>query len=105
MPTISVRIIRKPRKQRFCSECIFPIHGETIDLYGMAHYGEKPFHIYLHRECIRSEEVNRMIRDAEQCVHPLNGGGQDDAQDTEPATEIETGNQDETDVAPQSVGG
>ena len=44
------------------------------------------------------------LRDAEQCVHLPIGGEQIDGQDEKPATEIETGNQVETDTAPHSDG-
>ena len=88
MPTISVRIIKKSRKQRFCSECHFPIHDETIRLYGMADIGDKPFCLYLHRECIRHEETLCMIRDAELPDAPACGDGQVETQDNKATTDV-----------------
>jgi len=53
----------------------------------------------------RIEKLRQAIRDAEQCVHPLSGGGQVGAQDNERTTEIENGKTSSADTAPQSAGG
>ena len=65
MPIISVRIIRNPRKQRYCDDCSRHLDGETIRMYGMACSGDKPYPLFLHRECIVSKDALSMIRAVE----------------------------------------
>ena len=63
---LSLRIIKKPRKERRCDECGRYMTGEHIRLYGMADYGDKPGGSFFHRECINKwSEVNKMIAELE----------------------------------------
>ena len=74
MPILSLRIISKPRKERYCEMCNKRITGEQIRLYGMADYGDKPYNVFLHRECVKSNDVSAMLRVAEQrdgAVNPI----------------------------------
>ena len=57
MPIISTTTIKKPRKVRYCGMCGKLLDGETIKLFGMACSGDKPYNLYLHRECIKDREV------------------------------------------------
>jgi hypothetical protein len=57
MPIISMRIIKKPRKQRRCDECGKYLDGETIRLFGKAADDDKPYPLFLHRTCIFSKDV------------------------------------------------
>ena len=66
MPILSLRIIRKPRKERRCDECHRWIQGETIRLYGMAFYGDKPYDVYVHRACLTSKDALEKLAKAEK---------------------------------------
>lgn len=105
MPILAVRIVKNPRRVRYCPECLRRIDGETIDLYGMAEYGDKPYHLYLHRTCIKSTDALGKIRAAEHCVHPSDGGSASSAQDNKPATPVILATGDDPDNAPHSVSG
>jgi hypothetical protein len=50
MPTISRKVIERPRIVRRCSRCREVIEGATARLYGYAHEGEKPYVIYEHAD-------------------------------------------------------
>ena len=58
---ISAKIIKRPRKERICDSCYRPIAGEQLRLYGCAEVGDKPYPVYLHRECDKSKEVARKL--------------------------------------------
>lgn len=64
MPVLSVRVIKNPRKDRRCDNCGRYIDGETIRLYGMADYGDKPSDLYLHRGCV-SSNTEKLILEQE----------------------------------------
>ena len=66
MPILSLRIIKKPRVNRRCAECFKHIEGETIRLYGMAEYGDKPSTIFVHRKCLYSKDALAKLEAAEQ---------------------------------------
>ncbi|PKN92982.1 MAG: hypothetical protein CVU44_11160 [Chloroflexi bacterium HGW-Chloroflexi-6] len=61
MPTLSLRIIKKPRRFRRCDTCGKGINGETIRLYGMAEYGDKPYNVFLHRGCLSGKNELAML--------------------------------------------
>ena len=105
MPTIAVTIIKKPRKYRRCDECGKSLDGETIRLYGMAHHGEKPYNLYLHRSCIYDADTLGKIRAAELPDAPACGDGQIDAQDDKATTEIVAGKKSTADTARHSAHG
>lgn len=65
MPTLSLRIIKKPRRNRRCDTCGKRLEGETIRLYGMAEYGDKPYSIFLHRGCLCGKNELAMLEAAE----------------------------------------
>ena len=65
MPILSLRIVSSPRKVRYCENCGKRITGEQIRLYGMADYGDKPYNVFLHRECVVSKDASAMLRAAE----------------------------------------
>jgi len=74
MPTLSVRIIKKSRRVRYCEECGRRIEGENvIRLYGMAETYDKPYQIFLHRKCLNSKKEIAMLEAAEHRVHPTSG--------------------------------
>jgi len=64
MPVLSVRIIKNPRKMRRCDNCGRYIDGETIRIYGMADYGDKPSELCFHRGCISSNTL-KLIEERE----------------------------------------
>ena len=70
MPIISVRIIKKPRAVRYCPECHKELDGETIKLFGMAFVGEKPYSLYLHRECIVTKDAISALKQMETSNDP-----------------------------------
>lgn len=53
---ISAKIIRKPRKTRHCSHCLKPIKWQAMRLYGAAHAGDKPYVLWLHSDCVGSDD-------------------------------------------------
>lgn len=58
---IKMTIIKNPRKSRKCDSCYRFIQGKTIYMFGMAEYGDKPYSIWLHPECVtNSKERKRM---------------------------------------------
>ena len=75
-----------------------PFTGRTVAEY----FGNQGAAIAALAEIIKSD---LQTRDAEQRVHPLSGGEQDDVQEVERTTEIETGKAGTADVAPHSAGG
>ncbi|MBS4062718.1 MAG: hypothetical protein KG029_20150 [Bacteroidetes bacterium] len=65
MPTLSLRIIKKPRRSRYCDTCGKRLEGETIRLYGMAECTDKPYAVFLHRHCLTSKNELAMLEAAE----------------------------------------
>lgn len=65
MPLLSIRIIKRPIKERYCCVCNYRIYGETIRLYGMMDYGEKPQNFYLHRACITGKDTLKKLAEIE----------------------------------------
>lgn len=52
MPIYGAIIIKKSRHTRYCGDCRGEITGPHIRLYGSAHRGDKPYNLYLHRNCM-----------------------------------------------------
>lgn len=65
---ISATFIKKPGTYRMCGECRSELVGHTIDLYGAAFSGDKPWHLYLHPRCVSNGENNEKINKALQTV-------------------------------------
>lgn len=74
MPTLSLRVIKKPRKIRRCDTCFRYIDGETIRLYGMAFIGEKPYQVFLHRNCVSGSETIKLLQKADSAASNNKGG-------------------------------
>lgn len=53
MPTISAKLIRKPRKTRRCEMCSKYIEGFQVRMYGSAHEHDKPYAIYSCVNCVQ----------------------------------------------------
>ena len=51
---ISAKLIKKPRKKRYCESCEKLMYGEQLRLYGAAFESDPPYVIYLHSECVGS---------------------------------------------------
>ena len=45
---ISAKLIKHPRVQRCCDNCLSSIDGSVLRLYGAAEYGDKPYVLYVH---------------------------------------------------------
>lgn len=63
MPTIKLRRVWQARKRYECDSCfrIIDIGQSYIYLYGMAHYGEKPYSLHICEEC--DYERTRYVED------------------------------------------
>jgi hypothetical protein len=53
MPTIKRRYVWQARKRYTCNSCfcVIDIGQSYVYLYGMAHYGEKPYPLHICEEC------------------------------------------------------
>ena len=51
MPAYSVRVVRRPRSPRRCSECEAEITGPHLVLFGCAFKGDPPYQIRLCADC------------------------------------------------------
>lgn len=54
---ISAKVVKSPRWSRRCGKCDRDILGPQLKLYGYAHYGEKPYNLYLHLDCGDISEI------------------------------------------------
>ena len=62
---ISAKLIKNPRKIRFCDECEQPIIGPVLRLYGSAFDGDPPHVLYVHpHQCIYCERKDPKIQKA-----------------------------------------
>ena len=58
---LSVRLIRKPRRIRYCDECNKLIRGKTIRFYGASDTGDKPHALFMHPECVYVKSDDRVL--------------------------------------------
>jgi hypothetical protein len=66
MPTLSLRLIKKSRRVRYCDLCGKRIENENvIRLYGMAETFDKPYQVFLHRQCLTGKKEIAMLEAAE----------------------------------------
>jgi hypothetical protein len=49
---LSAKVVRKPRKPRYCGRCSSRINGVSIVLYGAVDTGDKPGVLYFHPDCV-----------------------------------------------------
>lgn len=77
MPILSVRVVKNPRISRRCDNCYKRISGETIRLYGMADYGDKPYNVFLHRECVTGRDTLAKLRVVEHRDEAVGEGAEE----------------------------
>ena len=67
MPTIKKRFVLRARKEYTCDFCFnkIKIDDSYIYLYGMAHYGEKPYALHMCEICdyegINKNKINGIV--------------------------------------------
>ncbi len=66
MPTISAKLIHRPRKQRYCEMCHKPIEPPQVRMYGSAHECDKPYVIYSCVDCVRGMNDKKAAAAIEQ---------------------------------------
>lgn len=62
MPTISAKLIRKPRKVWCCEMCGLRIIGAHIRMYGSASRGDKPYVIRVCPGCVAGMNDEKAAR-------------------------------------------
>ena len=66
MPTISVKIIKKPRVMRFCGDyrhnVLIPGNDPHIRIYGSACEGDPPYALYICLECASKSNDPKIIK-------------------------------------------
>lgn len=49
---LSAKVVKKPRKTRYCGRCGKAVGGAAIVLYGAGDTGDKPGTLYFHPDCV-----------------------------------------------------
>lgn len=58
---LSAKIIKNPRKRRRCEYCEKWIDGPQLYLYGSGENYDKPYGMYLHRECTQDPLIAKKL--------------------------------------------
>jgi hypothetical protein len=64
MCVINIRKVIKPRRQQWCCDCGRAITKPCLRLYGSAHKGEHPYHIWICVECAQKAHDKRVLEAA-----------------------------------------
>lgn len=70
---ISAKLIKKPRKTRYCDDCNILIETSVLRLYGYGCDGDPPYVLYLHPKepCMgRDPKITKALEAANKPINP-----------------------------------